>query len=55
MLLLGGLFSVTGFVVTATYGALAGYAAQALRRASGWLNKLAAVVFGLIAAKLVLD
>ena len=55
MLLLGGLFSVTGFLVTASYGAAAGLAARALSRATGWLNKLAAVVFGLIAAKLVLD
>ena len=55
MLLLGGLFSVTGFFVTAGYGAMAGLAARGLARATGWLNRVAAVVFGLIAIKLVLD
>lgn len=55
MLLLGGLFSVTGFFVTGSYGAMAGFASRALARATGWLGKLAAVVYGLIAVKLVLD
>ena len=30
-------------------------AARGLARATGWLNRVAAVVFGLIAIKLVLD
>lgn len=55
ILLLGGLFSVSGFFITAGYGALAGYAGQALGRATGWLNKLAAVVFAGLAARLLLD
>ena len=55
ILTLGGLFSVTGFFVTAGYGAAAGYAGQALGRATGWLNRLAAVVFAGLAARLLLD
>ena len=55
ILLLGGLFSVTGFFITAAYGAAAGYAGRALGRAFGWLNKLAALVFAGLAGRLLLD
>lgn len=55
ILTLGALFSVTGFFVTASYGAAAGYAGQALGRATGWMNRLAAVVFAALAARLLLD
>lgn len=55
ILFLGGLFSITGFFITAGYGALAGYAGHALGSASGWLNRLAAVVYAALAARLVLD
>lgn len=55
ILLLGALFSVTGFTVTASYGAAAGLAGRALHRASGWLSKLAAVVFAGLALRLALD
>lgn len=55
ILLLGGLFSTTGFFITASYGAAAGMAGHALGRASGWLNKLAGVVYLALAARLALD
>jgi len=55
ILLLGAIFSTTGFIITATYGVLAGLAGQALGRATGWMNKVAAVVFGALAARLLLD
>jgi threonine/homoserine/homoserine lactone efflux protein len=55
ILLLGGLFSTTGFLITAGYGVLAGYAGHALGRATGWLGKLAAVVFAALALRLALD
>ncbi|MEJ2002478.1 MAG: LysE family transporter [Maritimibacter sp.] len=55
ILVLGALFSTTGFFVTAGYGALAGLAGEALTRAGGWLNRLAALVFGLLALRLVFD
>lgn len=55
ILLLGGAFATTGFFITAGYGALAGYAGHALGRATGWLGKLAALVFALLALRLVLD
>lgn len=55
ILLLGGMFSVTGFVITAGYGVLAGFAGHALGRATGWLGKLAALVFAGLALRLALD
>jgi len=55
ILLLGLVFSTTGFFITAGYGALAGIAGRALDRASGWMGKVAAVVFGLLAVRLVLE
>jgi threonine/homoserine/homoserine lactone efflux protein len=55
ILVLGALFSTTGFFVTAGYGALAGLAGAGLTRAGGWLNRLAALVFGLLALRLVFD
>ena len=55
ILALGLLFSATGFVVTAGYGVLAGVAGRAPGRGAGWLNKLAALVFCGLAARLLLD
>lgn len=55
ILVLGGLFSFTGFFITAGYGVAAGLAGKALGRATGWLNKVAAIVFGALALRLVLD
>ncbi|WP_281840615.1 LysE family translocator [Sinisalibacter aestuarii] len=55
ILLLGGLFSTTGFFITAGYGVLAGVAGQALGRAAGWLDRVAAIVFGALALRLLLD
>lgn len=55
ILFLGGAFATTGFLITAAYGALAGYAGRALGRAPGWLGKVAAIVFAALALRLVLD
>jgi len=55
ILLLGGMFATTGFFVTAAYGAAAGLAGEALGRATGWMNKLAAIVFAGLAGRLLLD
>lgn len=55
ILTLGVLFAATGFFITAGYGALAGFAGAALTAKTNLLNKLAAVVFGCLAARLVLD
>lgn len=52
MLLLGGLFAVTGFIVNAGYGALAGAMAQRLRRNTRLMQRLCAVVFAGLAARL---
>jgi threonine/homoserine/homoserine lactone efflux protein len=53
ILLLGGIFTLTGTVVTASYGAMAGFAGKALFARMGIMNKLAAVVFALIAVRLM--
>lgn len=55
ILALGLVFSATGFVITAGYGAAAGMAGQALGRATGWLGRVAAVVFAGLALRLVWD
>ena len=54
-LALGLIFTTTGFIVTAAYGAAAGLFGARLGRAQGWLNRVAAVVFGGLAARIVLD
>lgn len=55
ILFLGAVFATTGFLITAAYGAAAGFAGHALGRAMGALNKLAALVFAALAVRLVLD
>ncbi|MDO9524460.1 MAG: LysE family translocator [Gemmobacter sp.] len=52
---LGLMFAFTGTLVTMGYGILAGYAGAVLARRMGAVNKLAAVLFAGLAAKLVLD
>lgn len=53
ILILGAVFTATGMVITAGYGALAGIAGQALAARMGVMNKLAAGVFGLLALRLI--
>lgn len=55
ILVLGLMFSFTGFFITAGYGAIAGIAGEALGRATGWMGKVAAVVFALLAVRLVFE
>ncbi|OYX44700.1 MAG: amino acid transporter [Rhodobacterales bacterium 32-67-9] len=50
---LGGIFTVTGTLVTVSYGAIAGAMGQALGRRLGALNRIAALVFAGLAARLV--
>jgi threonine/homoserine/homoserine lactone efflux protein len=52
---LGGLFAVTGTLVTVGYGVLAGYAGRILAARMGVLNKVSAVLFGALALRLLLD
>lgn len=54
MLLLGGLFAVTGFFVNAGYGALAGVLAHRLRRNARLMQRLCAIVFAGLAARLAI-
>lgn len=53
MLILGLIFSVTGFFITAAYGALAGFARTALRRFGKALGRLTSIVFGGLALRLI--
>ena len=55
VLFLGGLFTLTGTAITAGYGALAGWAVQALGPRLGVLNRVAALIFGGLSLRLVLD
>lgn len=55
ILLLGTIFGLTGTVITAGYGYLAGRAGHAIGAKLGLLNKLAAVLFTGIAARLVME
>lgn len=52
---LGAIFIATGFTVNAVVGALAGAATTRLRAASRVMNRLSAIVFGGLAARLVID
>ncbi|MGY9050219.1 hypothetical protein P775_10275 [Puniceibacterium antarcticum] len=55
LLALGAVFVTTGFVITSGYGALAGAFGAALRARARVMNRISAVVFGGLAARLVLD
>lgn len=55
VLILGAVFTATGTCITAGYGALAGWAGQALSARMGVMNKLAAGVFGLMALRMIKD
>lgn len=52
---LGGIFAIGGALATMAYGAVAGYAGRALAARMAAVNRLAAVVFVGLAAKLMLD
>ncbi|MDP3339462.1 LysE family translocator [Frigidibacter sp.] len=53
--ILGAIFTVTGTLVTMGYGALAGVAGRSLSRRMGAMNKIAALLFGGLALRLVAD
>jgi len=55
ILILGMMFSITGMIITSAYGAAAGLFGNVLRTRLGLMNKLTALVFGGLAARLVLD
>jgi threonine/homoserine/homoserine lactone efflux protein len=54
ILLLGGAFGITGTLITAGYGYLAGRAGHAIGARMAVLNKCAAVLFAGLAARLIL-
>lgn len=54
ILLLGGSFAITGTIITAGYGYLAGRAGHAIGAKLALLNKVAAVLFAGLAARLIL-
>ena len=55
ILILGAIFMVNGFIFAMCLGALAGALANILRARSRLLNRLSAIVFGGLAARLALD
>lgn len=55
IVILGGMFAIGGFLVVSMIGLSAGIVGAKLKQATGILNKIAAVIFGGLAAKLVFD
>jgi threonine/homoserine/homoserine lactone efflux protein len=55
IVLLGAIFGLTGTLVTMGYGALAGYVRHALGRRMAVLNRVAAVMFGGLALRLIAE
>lgn len=55
ILILGAIFTFNGFLFALALGTAAGHMAPILRRYVGILNKVTAILFGGLAAKLVLD
>jgi len=55
VLVLGAIFLANGFVFVMCLGAASGYFAGALRERVGFLNKLTAILFGGLAARLIID
>lgn len=55
IVILGAMFATGGFVVVSIIGLSAGVVGAKLKQATGILNKIAAVIFGGLAAKLVFD
>ena len=53
MLTLGAIFITTGFIITAAYGAFAGWFAPLILKRAVILNRFAAVVFAVLALRLV--
>ncbi|MFP1643731.1 LysE family translocator [Pontitalea aquivivens] len=54
VLILGGIFAVTGTLVTMGYGLVAGWLGRSLSARMGIMNKIAAVMFGGLALRLVI-
>ncbi|MCL7464169.1 LysE family translocator [Phaeovulum sp. NW3] len=54
VVILGGIFAVTGTLVTMGYGLVAGWLGRSLSTRLGIMNKIAAVMFGGLAARLVI-
>ena len=52
---LGIFLFIGGFVFDGAYGVFAGYMANRIRRSAGIMNKLAAIVFGGLAARLAIN
>ncbi|MEI4485251.1 LysE family translocator [Frigidibacter sp. MR17.14] len=55
ILLLGGLFTLTGTLITAGYGLTAGLAQRAVARRLAGLTRVSAVIYAGLAARLALD
>lgn len=55
IVILGAIFTLTGTAITSGYGALAGWAGARLAHRMGRMNKLAALLYAGLAAKLVWD
>jgi threonine/homoserine/homoserine lactone efflux protein len=55
IVILGGIFAFTGTLITIGYGVLAGYLGRSLGNRMGVVNKISAVMFGGLAAKIAIS
>lgn len=55
ILVLGAIFLINGFAFSLMLGALAGLLSEALKARAGALNKITAILFGGLAARLIID
>jgi len=55
IVLLGVVLGLGGFLTGATYGVFAGLAAERVRKSAGIMNKISAVIFGGLAARLAIN
>lgn len=55
ILVLGVLFTASGMIVTSAYGTAAGFLGDALRMRQKMMNRLTALIYGGLAARLVFD
>ncbi|WP_300517983.1 LysE family translocator [Aliiroseovarius sp.] len=55
VVILGGILTIGGFVADALIGIFSGLAADRIRTSSGLMNRIAAVIFGSLAARLALN
>ena len=55
IIILGAILGVGGILTDGTFGVLAGYMADRVRKSTGIMNKISAIIFGGLAARIALN